>query len=290
MHAGPCATLQPVELRTASSVKDWYKRHQREWAEHKGLPLADPNHTATVDVNLFEPLSSAARAQFLAGAGNELDDSRGPPDLSSLRSSTALCVNTLHAWTGSSRHGLAKALDVEGELRDLRFESKFPTGLRGRHPHLDASAQRADGGVVAIEAKFLEPLGTPTRRFRPSYLSDQADWSGLDNVRTLALELQRSNPYARLGAVQLIRHILGLRHQLGARRFVLVYLYYDMDHRFGEDHTKEVEDFARFVSPDIKFTPITYQHLWTSLNDVEPADGYFDYLFERYGKEPIRPG
>lgn len=235
MHNTSCATPLPMDLRSAGRVEDWYEQHQRAWARRIGLPIADHNHTATVDLDLFQRLSYGARAQFLKGAGNELDSSNGPADLSSLRSSAALCVNTLHTWTRSPTRALASALGVEGELRNIHLESKAPTGLAGTPPHLDACASTTGGTVVAIEAKFLEPLGNPTRKFRPSHFSDATDWSSLKAVKALATELQRSNHYARLGAVQLIRHILGLRRKLGPRGFVLVHLYYDMDHRFGED-------------------------------------------------------
>ena len=108
----------------------------------------------------------AALDQLAAGSGQELSaDADAGPKFCAAHSSSALAVNTFGAWIG--REGFLTLAGRTG-FTGLRFEAKFPTGLKGNPPNLDVVAD-SRSGVVAIESKCTEYLGKHVASFQPSY-------------------------------------------------------------------------------------------------------------------------
>ena len=135
------------------------KRLQRSWAAPKGLKFDSEGYLPDVESNLRTPLSPCARADFSKGAGSEL-----ARNMRALHSSPALVANYFDFWTNRAKGPLLAALGVgEERVESLRFERRFPTGLRGTPPHVDVTLALAVGGVVAIESKFTEHLSLSSR-------------------------------------------------------------------------------------------------------------------------------
>ena len=88
-----------------------------------------------------------------------------------------------------------------------------------------------------------------------------------------------------LDAVQLIKHILGLKNSKYKENFTLLYLWYDVPNtKEAKKHEEEIEAFATIAKADgIKFHHITYQKVIENLNNYKNEHkDYIDYLVERY--------
>src|SRR4029453_9119198 len=79
--------------------------------------------------------------------------------------------------------------------------------------------------------------------------------------RTMAENLAGSHqPYRRLGAAQLVKHILGLKHRAVMHKVHLVYLYLDAPGAEAAEHRDELIAFQTAVQGDpIRFQPLTVQ-------------------------------
>ncbi|HEX6070099.1 MAG TPA: hypothetical protein VFZ18_09745, partial [Longimicrobiaceae bacterium] len=154
--------------------------HQLAWAEAHGIGVDWQGYTLRLEDNLLQPLNDRTRAELVAGAGSELGIDGGRGKMQALHSSSALAVNVFDYWRDRPREPLERALGLESGIADIQFERTFPTGMLGTPPHLDVTLRTEDGGVIAIESKFLEvyPAKTQPRAFRESYFpADGGRWS-----------------------------------------------------------------------------------------------------------------
>ncbi len=284
-------------------------RQQRKWAQaHIALRdmqgVLDDIYFADIDDNLFRPLQPETRAEFEAADGDELGrpGQARRPKLCSLRSSSALALNFFAPWRGQDLTPLGDALGVRGHFQELRFEQKFEHGLPPKWPNLDVVlAPNPPAQPLAIECKFTEPFARPKdpARRRSAPLADKyllgADglqrplgrWEelGLSRCQALAERLGRSVFYDRLGAGQLLKHILGLaftsqlQHRYGPVR--LLYLWYDPGTAEAREHAAEAADFARRLDSVVDFQVRTYQQVFARFGShANPA--HVDYLRARY--------
>ena len=269
---------------------------QRSWAASKGLKFDSEGYLPDVESNLRTPLSPCARADFSKGAGSEL-----ARNMRALHSSSALVANYFDFWTNRDKGPLLAALGVDEErVESLRFERRFPTGLRGTPPHADVTLALAVGRVVAIESKFTEHLSL-SRRGRNNFAPAYFPWSnrlwtraGLPKCQELAEALEAEDVrYHALDACQLLKHALGLATVLGDR-FSLYYLFYDSHGDRSNQHKEELRSFASHVAEEIRFTPVTYQQAYGRLLDAKMEDAdyrdYRDYLGFRYFPEIQKDG
>ena len=94
------------------------KRLQRSWAASKELKFDSEGYLPDVEVNLRNPLSPSARADFSKGAGSEL-----ARHMRALHSSSALVANFFDFWTNREKGPLLATLGVNEErVESLRFE------------------------------------------------------------------------------------------------------------------------------------------------------------------------
>lgn len=246
--------------------------------------MLDHRHTTTVDWNLFQTLSDVARDGIMQGDGDELSSDNGPPRLSNLRSSTALSLNVFDPWVGAELSPVTNGLGVDHASR-IRFEQKFPTGLRGTSPNLDVLLDTPDGTgkPTAIEVKFVEPYDGQSNGFRDSYFAKPELWNGLPHLKEIAEAIgPHDSTLKYLKAAQLIKHGLGLVNEYGPRGFVLVYLWFDDGSEVASAHRRETEAFIENAGLDIDVRSVTFQGLIPRLAGA-PAEGYSDYLGARYG-------
>jgi hypothetical protein len=118
-------------------------------------------------------------------------------------------------------------------------------------------------------------------------------WLGIQNLYELAKSISPNdksdnpidNRFTYLHAAQLIKHILGLKAECGKDGFKLLYLWYDVSDREGDNHRNEIEKFSEVARADgIDFAAMTYQELIHTLSKdcgQEHTD-YIKYLSERY--------
>ena len=275
------------------SATDDIIARQRAWAASQGLADA-AGYLSTVAANLRAALSTQAKQAFERGDGGELKDTASrPAKMRALHSSSALAVNVFDYWTTRDPAPLGGALELGSEVRSLRFEAQFPTGLDGNPPNLDLAVVLANGTTVGVESKFTEWLHAKTQQreaFKPKYFPDgKGLWQarGLRQSQALAQAMGTgATVFRHFDAAQLLKHALGLATQLGDK-FAILYLFYDWPCAEAEAHRAEVQDFASLVGSEVRFRALTYQDLYRRLKSkAGAADGeYLAYLGRRYFPE-----
>ena len=174
---------------------------------------------------------------------------------------------------------------------DIRFEEKYPIkDSFGYHPNIDVVIHNTPTAKIrrfAIECKFSEAYGAHKHGgLKPKCLECDDIWGGIPKLRAFA---ERISPYDRdfmhLHPAQLVKHILGLKRQLGRNGFRLLYLWYDVFGEQGKRHRDEIAEFASIAKQDgIKFHSLTYQELIATLATQCRTEHheYIRYLTERY--------
>lgn len=263
-------------------------QQQLSWAAAHGVVVDAKGYTAAVEDNLFQPLSAATRADFVAGSGDELGSTDRKGKMCALHSSSALACNVFDYWRTRDLSAVSRALDLGVTAKALRFEAQFPTGLDGVPPNLDVALD-ADGVTVGVECKFTEPFGSSksSQPFKSKYFpAGNQLWreAGLPACQELAEGLQKGVPQLKhLNAAQLLKHVLGLA-KLGTRSFRLIYLWYAWTGLESETHASEVAAFAAAIDKDVHFRALTFQQFFGVLGASLKAEdsGYAAYLGERY--------
>ena len=256
---------------------------QREWAERADIVVDRANRCPSVEANLFRGIGPETRAEFAAGAGEELGNQAVLGSMSSLRSSSALAVNVFEPWRGHDLSVLSSAFG-DATYTSLRFEARFPTGLGGTPPHLDVLLSGSSTIPLGIECKFAEIYTPPSNVFRESYFARDGLWDGLPSTRKMAERLTNGGlRFEHLGAAQLIKHALGLKAAFEVNGFSLLYLWFAWPCAETERHLREVEAFTDAIDGEFGFTSMTYQELFGKLVSLpEPQSGYLEYLRDRY--------
>jgi len=263
-------------------------KQQQQWAGKRCIEFDNDGYTFNLSDNLYKPLPPDVEAEFESGKGGELGDSTNRGKMQALYSSSALVVNVFQYWREIDSVGvIAKALGIHEELTAMKFERTYPTCLRGIPPHLDVELSN-DDLRVAIESKFTEIYHRHTKReLRDAYVQKPGLWAGLPKCESLAnlihSENGRKTRFSYLDAPQLLKHILGLKSQPGAKPFKLIYLWYEYPSKEAEQHRLEIERFSNCLGGEVSFIDMTYQELFEAINTSRLADrGYLDYLKERY--------
>jgi hypothetical protein len=228
-------------------------------------------YCATPVDNLLDTLTlgqvRSALDQIAGGSGQELSPGTDAgPKFCAAYSSSALAVNTFGAWLG--REGFLVLAGRTG-FKNLRFETKFPTGLQGNPPNLDVVAD-SHTGIVAIESKCTEYLGNRVASFQPSYepvvtaLADES-WRALyrDLIREPSL-------HGRVDVGQLVRHYLGLRRAIVDAHIpsaTLLYLFWEPTDEASRTefaaHREDLEALAdRLSDATVEFAWMSYPELW----------------------------
>ena len=263
------------------------KEQQLSWAERAGIKSDEKGYCYRLDENLFHPLSSCSRLDYASGDGAELGKEGKRGKILALHSSAALACNFFDYWRGRNLEGLAQAFGTT-ELCDIGFERKFPTGLRGNAPNLDVVLYESDGGILAIESKFMEPFQKSKAKtyLKPKYFENGDAWNGvaLRGCQVLAEQLRQNRAqFEMLDVAQLLKHMLGLaRNQ---QHWQLCYLWYDPGGPASDKHAKEIDTFRKQIGDDAKrFSSLKYQELFQRLSHFlgDQHLEYQEYLRDRY--------
>lgn len=265
------------------------KERQRCWAASRGICVAPNGRVKNLNDNFFAPLHPESRIEILEGDGNELGTSEEAGKLYSLWSSTALVCSVFDYWRERTLSPLLKALSVEvSGYERPGFERKFPTGVRSARANLDIVFHASDssGLPIAVESKFTEPYQSGDKEcLRPSYFVKAQTWEALPSCRTAAESLTAAKRFKCLDAGQLLKHILGLTRTFGQGRFLLLYLWYEVEGSdASEQHRSEVGEFSRLISAEVQFRCETYQRFFSRLAPNVVGTPYESYLRSRYFK------
>jgi hypothetical protein len=234
--------------------------------------------------NLIPGVSLADfEADLDAADGNELRDGRTKPaKFCAAYSSSALAVNAFAPF--KARPQALTLAGLGGFTAPLRFERKCPNGLLdengqpARAPNLDLLVPAGDA-VVAVESKFLEPLGSKKQALSAKY---ELPFVGAESTRPIAGpawtalyrvvaamkdQKPKERPFRHLDAAQLVKHYLGLKVSFPRQPRTLVYLYWEPTNAAELPefirHRAEVADFAARVERcDTRFIALSYAALW----------------------------
>jgi len=282
---------------------------QQNWAKKKGLELfggtipnkGEKNYLNSLSENIFnQKLSEETDKNFKEGDGSETKDSKTRlAKMKALHSSSALPVNVFQYWQEKDVSPILYACGLINRRpfnsdtlpNAIKFEQKFEICDNKKDfpkkPNLDVVIEY-DDNVYAIESKFTEPYNSKPKGLREVYTSAQLDdlWKDITHLQDLAKEISPdNNEFKYLDAAQLIKHILGLKKQLGESSFCLLYIWYDVIGNDGIEHRKEIEKFAKIAKEDnIKFRHITYQEVMINLSKefYFGNEVYINYLTDRY--------
>ena len=269
-----------------SATFQFIAERQRHWAAARSLTVTSNGRVSKLENNLFAPLHAETRAEFEAGDGDEF----GTPDdvgkMFSLHSSSALVCNIFDYWRKRSMLPLLRACGLSTAGTDLRFEQKFSTGVGSKPANLDVliTGAGAEYLPIAVESKFTEPFQTGARdALRPSYLDKTEVWDELPNCRRIAKSLAANKRFGCLKVGQLLKHTLALTRKFGQRRFVLLYLWYDVNSsNAANQHRTEAQVFGNLVGDDVLFHSETYQNIFDRLSPATSGSPYEMYLRSRY--------
>jgi hypothetical protein len=263
------------------------KERQRYWAQSRGIGVAPNGRVRNLDDNFFAPLHPESRKEIGDGDGGELGTTENVGKLYSLWSSSALPCNVFDYWRERALAPLLCALSVHDSAYERPgFEQKFRTGVRNARANLDV-VFRASGSAclpIAVESKFTEPYQSGEKEcLRPSYFQEPQTWDTLPACRTTAEGLTISKRFECLDAGQLLKHILGLTRTFGQGRFILLYLWYEVEGSEASDrHRAEVIEFSRLISTEVQFRSETYQRFFSRLAPNVVGTPYESYLRSRY--------
>jgi len=280
-------------MKTLPSERDIIKAGQRAWAARKGLAIDADGYCSCADDNVFRGLSLGARLDFENGDGAELGKNGRRGKIQALHSSSALACNWFDYWRGRDLGPLSGAFGVPVPFSTLVLEQKFPTGLGGIGPNLDALLTRADESVFAIESKFAEPYTkSKAKTFLESkYLPDDRSlWTGrgLPGCQAVTEALRTGqHEFEVLDVAQLHKHMLALARRFGDQSS-LCCLWFEVPGAVADRHRHELTDFAGLIGTDAaRFSALTYQELFVRMVPFVGQDdsGYIAYLRNRYVSE-----
>lgn len=255
---------------------------QRAWADRRQIRFNRSDRVNRLEDNLFQAMNPDTRSEFESGDGSELGTPLAPGSMFSLISSSALCCNAFDAWRGQPLSDLATSLGIDRSYTIHRFESKHPTGLRGKAPNLDVELRAPGLKPIAIESKFVEPYRPAINSFKRPYFSNRALWIGLESWRRLAVAIhQGERAFPTLHVAQLIKHALGLAHRYGPDGFTLLYLWYRVPGPAGDAHELELERLGSLIGDAVDFRTIAYVDVLSRV--TSGPHGWIEYMTERYG-------
>ena len=261
---------------------------RKRWPGHTG------RRAPSLDENLVVEMSSLVQQQFSAGSGGELDRDGRLGKMRSLRSSSALGFNVFAPWIGDDLEPLGRALGVTLADNTVVFERQFKHGLNSIPPNIDIVLDNLQDRPLGIESKFTEPYGPrPIHKAIDAkyFANDRERWAelGLPKCQRLAAEVGSGVVFRRLGAGQLLKHILGLAYST-KRAPRLLCVWYDNGCKEAGVHRTELARFAELIDESIEFASHTYQQVLSKLGaESEPVPGYLEYLQTRYHNVDVAP-
>ena len=273
-------------------TKEQILAKQRTWADNSDVVYDHRSYVDSIEDNLFQNISIHAKDAFEEGGGSELEGTPSKPaKIKALHSSAALVLNVFDYWVDrNDRMPLKNALGLQASIQSVEFEQKFPTGLRGKPPHLDVVITDSNDNKLALESKFTEWLEKKKPSISNSYFCPPI-WTkhGLPACQKLAdsihedLQCGRRLAFEFLDVAQLLKHALGLANSTEGN-FSLWYVYYEESGSESEAHSREVMRFQETVDEKLNFRAVSYQEIFRDIKaNARPEDqDYITYLEERY--------
>lgn len=238
--------------------------------------VAKPQDNLLPGVNLVD-----FETDYQQGSGNELSSK-----FLAIHSSSALVVNSFALWKKTPSELF---LCGKTEFKEISFEKKCPTGLRGTPPNLDLFAKSQEA-IIGVESKLSEYLTQKPPKFSNSY-----NHENLPNIEEKWWKIFEDKKYEKkpqyLDVAQLIKHYLGLRNRkdIDDHKAILLYVFWEPLNWKEFDvfirHRQEIKDFSeRVTGTSIEFLAQSYLELWAEWeNQIDlKYQGHLANLRQRY--------
>lgn len=264
---------------------DIIKNQQISWAQKHKIPLDKNGYVQCLEHNLFEPLCREAEGEFNRANGKELEGDKAK--MKAIYSSSGLVCNFFHYWRfNGGVKIITNALGVVPGYESLKFEKTYkkPKEIRGIRPHLDVEITGKSLPVIAIESKFSEPYHSSFKKLKPIYGEKACVWAPFARCKELASKIIKGEEkFKRFDAPQLLKHILGIKTDIGGN-FKLYYLWYKINIAEAKEHEQEIKRFMSLIDKKINFYAITYQELFDQIESFAGSShrNYINYMKERY--------
>ncbi len=260
-------------------------QRQRKWAAALEIDFDEGDHCASIEANLFQPLSPEAEEQLQASRLRPFGDADKPSPLAWLHSTVALCCNVFEPWrNASSLAPLSESLRADAGL--MRWRLSAPIGEGASIAEADVLFEGEDARPTAIVAGHLEPyLGEGAPREGLPCDEDRRGWSMLPGCRNLALDL-RANPRRRrrLPLARLLLLALSMTERFGVRGHRLLYLHTPCPGRPGRELEREIRHLRMRIGGEVDFAAMSWPALISAIAERAPEERrYSNYLRARYG-------
>ncbi len=182
-------------------------------------------------------------------------------------------------------------------FRELHFETRCPTGVRGTPPTLELIALH-DRGLVAVSARCVEYLRRRSGGLAPGY-ARLATPPGLEPWLDLVwLVLREPRRFRHVDVPTLAKHALGLGRTFPRRGVTLLYLYLEPANAAAlppfRAHRHELDEVRRRVEgSQVALAARTFHELWAEwecLGDPRWLRGIVTRLRARYDVAIGNPG
>jgi hypothetical protein len=177
----------------------------------------------------------------------------------------ALALNSFLPWLSCPE---ALRLGGVSRFRELNFDARCPTGVRGTPPHIELVASGADG-VVGATVRVFDYLGRRQSRLSPAYAgfaapAALASWAGLLVPGTAAGAGGRPG-YVDVPA--LAKLAVGLGRIFARRPVTLLYLFLEPVAAAGmapfAEHRAELARLVeRTRESAVALVPVSFHELW----------------------------
>jgi hypothetical protein len=202
----------------------------------------------------------------------------GPGRLEAVRlrqahGAAALVLNSFGRWR---QHPHLLPLAGESGFRELRFDARCPTGLRGTPPLLELIAGH-DGVIVAVTARCAEYLSTRPRKLTSAYAQLRPPAS-LSPWFDLLPSLRADPPFFRyVDAAGLLKLAVGLGRTFPDRPAKLVYLFWEPTNAqafpaFAEHRAELACLTARVAASSVVLVAQSFEDLWSEWQALAEPD------------------
>lgn len=185
----------------------------------------------------------------------------------------ALTLNTFINWV---RQPQLMRLAGETGFRELRFDARCPTGIRGTPPLLELIAGN-ERTVVAVTARCADYLSLRPRKLASAYdrvtpSLSSAPWLGL-----LPLIRGEPSPFRYVDAAGLLKHAVGLSQTFPNRPVKLAYLYWEpvnaAQYPAFAEHRAELSMLADHVAgSSVTLAAQSFDELWSEWQSQPEPD------------------
>jgi hypothetical protein len=199
----------------------------------------------------------------------------------------ALTLGSFLPWL---EHGSALSLAGIVGFRELHFDARCPTGVRGTPPVIDFMAT-GSGGVAGACACVFDYLVRRPRKISPAYAALELSVGLRAWSVHLGAEGNRRHAFRHVDAVALAKLAIGLGKTFSGRPVRLLYLFLEpvvgAELPYFRRHRQELADLVESTAGgDVLLVPMSFHELWATWQGEAtppPVRGIAAELSRRYG-------